>query len=114
MPSLENTLGKGYSAGGPQVLACFRSRRSRRGHSPYTQVGAGEMELPEPKEAVIDRFRAALEQQGSGTGGWWQRAARPVPDWCNSHVRLGEGARQRRRRGHHRPAGRRSFRSYSC
>ena len=29
--------------------------------------------LPEPKEAVIDRFRAALEQQGTGTGGWWQR-----------------------------------------
>ena len=29
--------------------------------------------LPEPKEAVIDRFRTALEQRGTGTGGWWQR-----------------------------------------
>ena len=29
--------------------------------------------LPEPKEAVIDRFRAALEQQGTCTSGWWQR-----------------------------------------
>ena len=29
--------------------------------------------LPEPKEAVIGRFRAALEQHGIDTGGWWQR-----------------------------------------
>jgi hypothetical protein len=29
--------------------------------------------LPEPKEAVIGRFRAALEDRGIGTGGWWQR-----------------------------------------
>jgi hypothetical protein len=29
--------------------------------------------LPEPKETVIGRFRAALEDRGIGTGGWWQR-----------------------------------------
>jgi len=29
--------------------------------------------LPEPKEAVISRFRAALEERGIGTGGWWQQ-----------------------------------------
>jgi hypothetical protein len=29
--------------------------------------------LPEPKEAVISRFRAALEERGIDTGGWWQR-----------------------------------------
>jgi len=29
--------------------------------------------LPEPKEAVITRFRAALEQHGVTTAGWWQR-----------------------------------------
>jgi hypothetical protein len=29
--------------------------------------------LPEPKEAVIGRFRAALEQHGTGTGSWWQQ-----------------------------------------
>jgi hypothetical protein len=29
--------------------------------------------LPEPKEAVIDRFRAALEQHGIDTDSWWQR-----------------------------------------
>jgi hypothetical protein len=27
--------------------------------------------LPEPKEAAIDRFRAALEARGVATGGWW-------------------------------------------
>jgi hypothetical protein len=29
--------------------------------------------LPEPKEAVISRFRAALEHQGISTSSWWQR-----------------------------------------
>jgi hypothetical protein len=29
--------------------------------------------LPEPKEAVISRFRAALEERGIDTGRWWQR-----------------------------------------
>jgi hypothetical protein len=29
--------------------------------------------LPEPKEAVIDRFRTALEQHGIGTDSWWQQ-----------------------------------------
>ena len=28
--------------------------------------------LPEPKEAVISRFRAALEERGFDTAGWWQ------------------------------------------
>jgi hypothetical protein len=28
--------------------------------------------LPEPKEAVISRFRAALEERGIDTAGWWQ------------------------------------------
>jgi hypothetical protein len=29
--------------------------------------------LPEPKEAVISRFRAALEHQGIDTSSWWQQ-----------------------------------------
>jgi hypothetical protein len=29
--------------------------------------------LPEPKEAVISRFRAALEERGIDTSRWWQR-----------------------------------------
>jgi hypothetical protein len=29
--------------------------------------------LPEPKEAVISRFRAALEHHGIDTAGWWQQ-----------------------------------------
>jgi aminoglycoside phosphotransferase (APT) family kinase protein len=29
--------------------------------------------LPEPKEAVISRFRAALEERGIDTSGWWQQ-----------------------------------------
>jgi hypothetical protein len=29
--------------------------------------------LPEPKEAVISRFRAELEERGIVTGSWWQR-----------------------------------------
>ena len=29
--------------------------------------------LPEPKDAVISRFRAALEDRGIGTGSWWQQ-----------------------------------------
>jgi len=29
--------------------------------------------LPEPKEAAIERFRAALESHGIATGDWWQR-----------------------------------------
>jgi hypothetical protein len=29
--------------------------------------------LPEPKETAISRFRAALEERGIDTGGWWQR-----------------------------------------
>jgi len=29
--------------------------------------------LPEPKETVIDRFRAALEHHGIDTSGWWQQ-----------------------------------------
>jgi hypothetical protein len=28
--------------------------------------------LPEPKEAVIDRFGAELEKRGVDTGGWWE------------------------------------------
>jgi len=28
--------------------------------------------LPEPKEAVISRFRAALDERGIDTAGWWQ------------------------------------------
>ena len=29
--------------------------------------------LPEPKEAAISRFRAALEHHGIGTSSWWQQ-----------------------------------------
>jgi len=29
--------------------------------------------LPEPKEAVISRFRAALEERGIDTSGWWEQ-----------------------------------------
>ena len=34
--------------------------------------------LPEPKEAVIDRFRAGLEASGIGTASWWE----PQLDLC--------------------------------
>jgi hypothetical protein len=29
--------------------------------------------LPEPKETAVSRFRAALEEHGIDTGGWWQQ-----------------------------------------
>ena len=29
--------------------------------------------LPEPKEAVISRFRASLEHHGIDTSGWWEQ-----------------------------------------
>ena len=44
MPSLENTLGKGYSAGGPQVLARFRSPLLAARPFAVHQAGAGEMD----------------------------------------------------------------------
>ena len=52
--------------------------------------------LPEPKEALIRRFRAALEDRGVGTGSWWQQQLDPVHDRHHGHVQLGEGARRRR------------------
>jgi hypothetical protein len=67
------------------VLARFRSPPLAARPFPVHQAGAGEMGLPEPNETVIDRFQAALEQQGSGTGGWWRgrypraAAGRPSP-----------------------------------
>ncbi len=36
-------------------------------------LALNQARLPEPKEAVISRFRAALEERGIGTGSWWQR-----------------------------------------
>jgi hypothetical protein len=36
-------------------------------------LALNRVRLPEPKEAVIARFRAALEQHGIDTGSWWQQ-----------------------------------------
>ena len=44
MPSLENTLGKGYSAADPQVLARFRSPPLAARPFAVHQAGAGEMD----------------------------------------------------------------------
>jgi hypothetical protein len=40
--------------------------------------------LPEPREAVISRFRAALEACGIDTGSWWQQQL----DLCTIGARL--------------------------
>ena len=34
-------------------------------------LALNQARLPEPKEAAIDRFRAALEASGVATGSWW-------------------------------------------
>ncbi len=34
-------------------------------------LALNQARLPEPKEAVIDRFRAAIEANGIATAGWW-------------------------------------------
>jgi hypothetical protein len=36
-------------------------------------LALNQARLPEPKEAAISRFRAALEHHGIGTGSWWQQ-----------------------------------------
>jgi len=36
-------------------------------------LALNQARLPEPKEAAISRFRAALERHGIGTGSWWQQ-----------------------------------------
>jgi phosphotransferase family enzyme len=36
-------------------------------------LALNQARLPEPKEAVIGRFQAALEERGIDTGGWWER-----------------------------------------
>jgi hypothetical protein len=36
-------------------------------------LALNQARLPEPKEAAIGRFRAALEHHGIGTGNWWQQ-----------------------------------------
>jgi hypothetical protein len=44
MPSVENTVGEGYSAGGPQVLARFCSPPLAAQPFAVHQAGAGEMD----------------------------------------------------------------------
>jgi hypothetical protein len=39
----------------------------------YWYLALNRARLPEPKEAVISRFRAALEDCGIDTGNWWQQ-----------------------------------------
>ena len=56
MSSLENTLGKGYSAGGPQVLARFRSPLLAAQPFAVHQVGAGEMDGDAAPPEAIDRL----------------------------------------------------------
>jgi len=36
-------------------------------------LALNQARLPEPKQAAISRFRAALEHHGIGTGSWWQQ-----------------------------------------
>ena len=66
--------------------------------------------LPEPKEAAIGRFRAALERHGDRHRRLVRRPARPVPDRHHGHLRLGEGPRRRRRAAPGGRAGRRRCR----
>jgi hypothetical protein len=58
MPSLENTLGKGYSTGGPQVLARFRSPLLAAQPLAVHQVGAGEMDGNAAAPEAVDRLPA--------------------------------------------------------
>jgi len=69
MPSLENTLGRWYSAGGPQVLACFCSPLLAAQPFAVYQVGAGEMDGDAAAPEAVNRLpvqgvrsRAVAEQ----------------------------------------------------
>ena len=55
--------------------------------------------LPESKEATIDALRGSLERRGIATDGWWETPGGAVPARRARAVRLGEGARRRRRAG---------------
>ena len=55
MPSLENTLGRWYSPGGPQVLARFRSPLLAAQPFAVYQVGAGEMDGEAAAPEAVDR-----------------------------------------------------------
>ena len=70
MPSLENTLGRWYSAGGPQVLACFCSPLLAAQPFAVYQVGAGEMDGDAAAPEAVNRLpvqgvrsRAVAEQR---------------------------------------------------
>jgi hypothetical protein len=58
MPGLENTLGKGYSAGGPQVLARFGSPPLAAQPFAVHQAGAGEMDSDAAAPEAVDRLPA--------------------------------------------------------
>ena len=70
MPSLENTLGRWYSPGGPQVLARFRSPPPAVQPFAVHQAGAGEMDGDAAAPEAVDRLgtecvcsRAVAEQR---------------------------------------------------
>ena len=56
MPSLENTLGRWYSPGGPQVLARFRSPLLAARPFAVHQAGAGEMDGDAAAPEAVDRL----------------------------------------------------------
>ena len=58
MTSLENTLGRWYSAGGPQVLARFRSPPPAVQPFAVHQAGAGEMDGDAAAPEAVDRLPA--------------------------------------------------------
>ena len=58
MPSLENTLGRCYSPGGPQVLARFRSPLLAARPFAVHQVDAGEMDRDAAAPEAVDRLAA--------------------------------------------------------
>ena len=65
MPSLENTLGRWYSPGGPQVLARFGSPLLAAQPFAAYQVGAGEMDGDAAAPEAVDRL---LAQRVSAAG----------------------------------------------
>ena len=62
-------------------------------------VALNRQRLPVSKEATIDAYRAGLEAAGIDTAGWFERQLGLVDHRDDGDLRLGEGARRRRRAG---------------
>jgi len=55
------------------LLDCAYPGEGPACHELAWYLSVNRARLPEPKEAAIARFRAALESQGVATAGWWDR-----------------------------------------